>query len=73
MPSERRGTVLEDFAGYFHRLRGTAEWRGDKNGTIRAPIAKVFLPQKFCMFLLIHFLEDAFPRGRRDKKCAILP
>lgn len=41
MPSERRGTVTEDIAAYIRRLKGTSEWKGDKVGTIRAPIAKV--------------------------------
>lgn len=41
MPSERRGTVTDDIAGYIRRLQGTSEWRGDKAGTIRAAIAKV--------------------------------
>jgi len=41
MPSERRGTVTDDVAGYIRRLQGTTEWKGDKKGTIRTPIAKV--------------------------------
>ena len=41
MPSERRGTVTEDIAGYIQRLQGTMEWRADRAGNIRAPIAKV--------------------------------
>lgn len=41
MPSERRGTVTDDIAGYIRRLKGTSEWKGDKEGTIRQPIAKV--------------------------------
>jgi large subunit ribosomal protein L1 len=41
MPSERRGTVTEDMAGFMKRLQGTEEWKGDKIGTIRMPIAKV--------------------------------
>ncbi|KAI0361118.1 ribosomal protein L1 [Trametes cingulata] len=41
MPSERRGTVTDDIAGYIKRLKGTSEWKGDKEGTIRQPIAKV--------------------------------
>ncbi|KDQ63034.1 hypothetical protein JAAARDRAFT_188658 [Jaapia argillacea MUCL 33604] len=44
MPSERRGTVTEDIVGYIRRLQGTAEWKGDKEGTIRAPIAKINWP-----------------------------
>ncbi|KAI6012539.1 ribosomal protein L1 [Pisolithus orientalis] len=41
MPSERRGTVTDDIEGYISRLSSTTEWRGDKSGTIRMPIAKV--------------------------------
>lgn len=41
MPSERRGTVTDDISGYIRRLKGTSEWKGDKEGTIRQPIAKV--------------------------------
>ncbi|OJA15400.1 50S ribosomal protein L1 [Rhizopogon vesiculosus] len=41
MPSERRGTVTDDFSGYLRRLSGTAEWKGDKNGVIRMPIGKL--------------------------------
>jgi ribosomal protein L1 len=41
MPSERRGTVTEDIAGYIQRLRGTREWRADRAGNIRTPIAQV--------------------------------
>lgn len=41
MPSERRGTVTDDVAGYLQRIRGTSEWRADKTGNIRMPIAMV--------------------------------
>jgi large subunit ribosomal protein L1 len=44
MPSDRRGTVTEDFAGYMRRLNSSEEWKGDKRGTIRMPIAKVRCP-----------------------------
>ena len=44
MPAERRGTVTDDGAGFIRRLQGTNEWKGDKAGTIRAPIAKVLPP-----------------------------
>jgi large subunit ribosomal protein L1 len=44
MPSERRGTVTDDIPGYISRLQGTSEWRGDKDGTVRAAIAKVRSP-----------------------------
>jgi large subunit ribosomal protein L1 len=41
MPSERRGTVTDDIAGYIKKLSGSTEWRGDKAGAIRMPIGKV--------------------------------
>ena len=41
MPSERRGTVTEDVASYIRKMQGSVEWKGDKDGTIRTPIAKV--------------------------------
>lgn len=41
MPSERRGTVTDDIAGYLQRIQGTSEWRADKVGNIRTPIALV--------------------------------
>jgi len=44
MPSERRGTVTENIAGYISRLQGSWEWRGDKTGNIRAPIAAIHFP-----------------------------
>ncbi|KZT72932.1 ribosomal protein L1 [Daedalea quercina L-15889] len=44
MPSERRGTVTADIAGFIRKLKGTSEWRGDKEGTIRTPIAKMNFP-----------------------------
>jgi len=44
MPSERRGTVTANIAGFIRKLKGTSEWRGDKAGTIRAPIAKMHFP-----------------------------
>ncbi|KAF9786756.1 ribosomal protein L1 [Thelephora terrestris] len=44
MPSERRGTVTEDIAGYIRRMQGSVEWKGDKDGTIRAAVAKITWP-----------------------------
>lgn len=41
MPSERRGTVTDDIAGYLERIQGTSEWRADRAGNIRTPIALV--------------------------------
>ncbi|KAI0720178.1 ribosomal protein L1 [Fomitopsis betulina] len=44
MPSERRGTVTANISGFLRKLKGTSEWKGDKAGTIRAPIAKMHFP-----------------------------
>jgi len=44
MPSERRGTVTDDIAGYIRRMQGSVEWKGDKIGTIRTAIAKTAWP-----------------------------
>jgi large subunit ribosomal protein L1 len=57
MPSERRGTVTDDFSGYLRRLSGTAEWKGDKNGVIRMPIGKVSICAKL---LLLTGCTDTF-------------
>ncbi|KAI0043536.1 ribosomal protein L1 [Auriscalpium vulgare] len=56
MPSERRGTVTDDIAGYIRRLVGTNEWKGDKTGTIRAPIAKMDFPVEDVVKNVRHFL-----------------
>jgi len=57
MPSERRGTVTDDVAGYMRRLQGTNEWKGDKAGTIRAPIAKLDFPIEDVVRNVRHFLS----------------
>ncbi|KXN88914.1 50S ribosomal protein L1, partial [Leucoagaricus sp. SymC.cos] len=46
MPSERRGTVTDDIAGYLERIQDTSEWRADKAGNIRTPIALLHFPIK---------------------------
>lgn len=62
MPSERRGTVTDDIAGYIQRLYGTSEWRADKSGSIHTAIAKVrCLLSPSCgvlMSLKLHFPID---------------
>jgi large subunit ribosomal protein L1 len=73
MPSERRGTVTDDIAGYIERIRGTSEWRADKAGNIRMPIAMVLHSSiQHDYFLIIHF-SDALPRGRRRKEYPSFP
>jgi len=53
MPSERRGTVTDDIATYIRRLQGTNEWKADKTGTIRSPVAKVgsYSTPRLCFML----------------------
>ncbi|KAK7058620.1 hypothetical protein VNI00_002256 [Paramarasmius palmivorus] len=47
MPSERRGTVTDDIAGYMQRIQGTEEWKADKHGNIHMPIASMhFTPDE---------------------------
>ncbi|KIL71606.1 hypothetical protein M378DRAFT_155201 [Amanita muscaria Koide BX008] len=58
MPSERRGTVTEDFAGYIQRIQGTSEWRADKSGNIRVPIAKMHFPIDDVLRNIRHFLSS---------------
>ncbi|KIK70480.1 hypothetical protein GYMLUDRAFT_32503 [Collybiopsis luxurians FD-317 M1] len=41
MPSERRGTVTDDIAGYLERIQGTSEWKADKTGNIHMPIGSM--------------------------------
>ncbi|KAJ3989030.1 ribosomal protein L1-like protein [Lentinula detonsa] len=41
MPSERRGTVTDDIAGYIERIQGTSEWKADKTGNIHMPIGSM--------------------------------
>ncbi|KAF8506838.1 ribosomal protein L1 [Russula emetica] len=57
MPSERRGTVTDDIAGYIRRLQGTTEWKGDKDGTIRTPIAKLHYPVEDVAKNVQHFIN----------------
>ncbi|EPQ61420.1 hypothetical protein GLOTRDRAFT_123899 [Gloeophyllum trabeum ATCC 11539] len=56
MPSERRGTVTDDIAGYIRRLQGSDEWKGDKAGTIRTPIAKLQWPIDDVIKNVRHFI-----------------
>jgi len=58
MPSERRGTVTDDIAGYLQRLRGTSEWKADKAGNIRTPIAMLNFPIEDVVKNVRHFLAS---------------
>jgi len=67
MPSERRGTVTDDIPGYIRRLQGTSEWRGDKAGTIRAAIAKMYFPVEDVVKNVRHFVT-AVKRATGNQK-----
>ncbi|KAG6874416.1 hypothetical protein C0995_015152 [Termitomyces sp. Mi166 len=58
MPSERRGTVTDDIAGYLQRIRGTSEWRADKTGNIHMPIAMMHFPVEDMMKNIRHFMAS---------------
>jgi len=58
MPSERRGTVTDDIAGYIQRLHGTSEWRADKSGNIRTAIAKLNFPVEDVVKNIDHFMTS---------------
>jgi len=44
MPSEKRGTVTSDVVGAVKLAQGTMNWKGDRLGVIRAPVARVNWP-----------------------------
>jgi len=56
MPSERRGTVTDNLGGFIRRLKDSSEWKGDKAGTIRAPIAKLNFPMEDVIKNVRYFL-----------------
>ncbi|KAF8079066.1 ribosomal protein L1-like protein [Lyophyllum atratum] len=58
MPSERRGTVTDDIAGYIQRIRGTSEWRADKTGNIHMPIALMTFPIEDMLKNIRHFMAS---------------
>ncbi|KAL0951797.1 hypothetical protein HGRIS_008464 [Hohenbuehelia grisea] len=58
MPSERRGTVTDDIAGYIQRLQGTSEWRADKFGSIRTAIGKLHFPAGDVVRNVRHFMTS---------------
>ncbi|KAG6813992.1 hypothetical protein H0H92_004485 [Tricholoma furcatifolium] len=58
MPSERRGTVTDDIAGYLQRIRGTSEWRADKTGNIHMPIAMMHFPVDDMVKNIRHFMAS---------------
>ncbi|KAL0577278.1 hypothetical protein V5O48_004706 [Marasmius crinis-equi] len=58
MPSERRGTVTDDIAGYIQRIQGTNEWKADKKGNIHMPIASMHFPANDVMKNFQHFMTS---------------
>ncbi|KAG9013379.1 mitochondrial 54S ribosomal protein mrpl1 [Tulasnella sp. JGI-2019a] len=44
MPSEKRGTVTTNVASAVKLAQGTMNWKGDRLGVIRAPVARVSWP-----------------------------
>ncbi|KAJ7687436.1 ribosomal protein L1-like protein [Mycena rosella] len=44
MPTERRGTVTDEIEAYIKRVRSSAEWKADRAGNIRMPIARLEFP-----------------------------
>lgn len=57
-PSERRGTVTNDVAGYIKKLSGTSEWRADKSGNIRAAIGMLHFPTEDVVSNFQHFMTS---------------
>ncbi|TFK41919.1 ribosomal protein L1-like protein [Crucibulum laeve] len=58
MPSDRRGTVTDDIAGYISRLHATSEWRADRTGNIRTAIAVMHFPVEDVVKNVRHFLAS---------------
>ncbi|KAJ7103115.1 ribosomal protein L1-like protein [Mycena belliarum] len=44
MPTERRGTVTDDFEAYIKRVKNSSEWKADRAGNIRMPVARLDFP-----------------------------
>jgi len=59
MPTTRRGTVANDVVGAIGGLEGKLEWKGDREGCIRVPIARV-CPLDFFSFVKA---GEQIPRG----------
>ncbi|KAK7686630.1 hypothetical protein QCA50_010230 [Cerrena zonata] len=76
MPSERRGTVTDDVSTYIRRLKGSSEWKGDKSGVIRTPIAKMDYPVEDVVKNVRYFMnvvkratgniQDGAEKGRKE-------
>ncbi|KAJ7492198.1 ribosomal protein L1-like protein [Mycena latifolia] len=44
MPTERRGTVTDDVEAYIKRIKSSSEWKADRTGNIRMPVARLDFP-----------------------------
>jgi len=44
MPAEKRGTVTSNVAAAVKQAQGTMNWKGDRLGVIRAPVARINWP-----------------------------
>ncbi|KAJ3869213.1 ribosomal protein L1-like protein [Lentinula novae-zelandiae] len=58
MPSERRGTVTDDIAGYIERIQGTSEWKADKTGNIHMPIGSMHFSADEVVRNFRHFMAS---------------
>lgn len=63
MPTERRGTVTDDLEAYIKRIKNSAEWKADRAGNIRMPVARVCSHiHYFAIYIeLVFHLTDGFP------------
>lgn len=70
MPAERRGTVTDDIAGYIKRIKSSSEWKADRAGNIRMPVARVcrhYILAALPIDNFSRFTAEFSYRGRRDK------
>jgi large subunit ribosomal protein L1 len=44
MPSAKRGTVTEDTAGAIKQAKGMLDWKGDRQGVVRAAVGRIHFP-----------------------------
>ncbi|KIJ46323.1 hypothetical protein M422DRAFT_226837 [Sphaerobolus stellatus SS14] len=57
MPAERRGTVVDDPGAYIRTLKGSAQWGGDKSGTVRSAIGKTTFTDDDVIKNVKHFVD----------------
>ncbi|KAJ7269292.1 ribosomal protein L1-like protein [Mycena haematopus] len=58
MPAERRGTVTDDIEGYIKRIKNSFEWKADRMGNIRMPIARMDFPIEDVVKNFRHVLDS---------------